>query len=213
MDDGWNKRIMDIVAQVAKVAPMLGTILGGPVGGAAGTAFNMIASALGVKSEPNVDSSIEISEKLATDPQALIKIREIEANNQLELQKVLLAQEVLLAAEETKQIAEDTNRIEAVNATMQVEGKSEHWPQYSWRPFWGFVSALSFFAVCVFVCCLAYQAIVLKDMNAMVMIPQLITSMTMLFGIPGAILGVSAWYRGKTKLESAKALPEIKNVP
>ena|SRR2546428_876540 len=31
--------------------------------------------------------------------------------------------------------------INAVNATMQAEAKSEHWPQYSWRPTIGFTFA------------------------------------------------------------------------
>jgi hypothetical protein len=34
--------------------------------------------------------------------------------------------------------SESSKRIEAVNATMQAEAKSEHWAQWSWRPTVGF---------------------------------------------------------------------------
>lgn len=87
----------------------------------------------------------------------------------------------------------------AVNATMQAEAKSEHWPQYSWRPFWGFVSGIAFLVVVVFCCILGYKAIIKGEADALVMIPQLISSFAALFAIPGAILGVTAWHRGKQK--------------
>jgi hypothetical protein len=86
-----------------------------------------------------------------------------------------------------------------VNQTMQIESKSEHWPQYSWRPFWGFVSAVAFLAVCVFCCILGYRAVMGSDPTALATIPQLISSFATLFAIPGAILGVTAWHRGKEK--------------
>ena len=35
----------------------------------------------------------------------------------------------------------DTATVQAVNATMQAEAKSEHWVQYSWRPMIGFTFA------------------------------------------------------------------------
>lgn len=93
----------------------------------------------------------------------------------------------------------DVERLAVVNQTMQAESKSEHWVQYSWRPFWGVVSALAFLGLVIAVGVLAYEAIQKGNQNAMVMIPQLISSATMLFGIPAAILGVASWHRGKEK--------------
>lgn len=87
----------------------------------------------------------------------------------------------------------------AVNVTMQAEAKSEHWPQWSWRPFWGFSSALAFICVAGLCCLLAYTAVVGGKPEAMAMIPQLVGAFTGLFAIPGAILGVTAWHRGKEK--------------
>lgn len=97
----------------------------------------------------------------------------------------------------------DVDRLRTVNSTMQVESESEHWPQYMWRPVWGFVSAAAFIVLVVFVCALAWKAITTKSPEAMAMIPNLISQFTMLFGIPGAILGVTAWHRGKEKRAKA----------
>ena len=87
--------------------------------------------------------------------------------------------------------------IQHVNATMQVESKAEHWPTYSWRPFIGFVFGISFLFVSLLCCYLAYMAVVERVPDAIGMISSLVGSMTGLFAIPGAILGVTAWYRGR----------------
>jgi hypothetical protein len=87
----------------------------------------------------------------------------------------------------------------AVNQTMQVEAGSEHWPQYSWRPFWGFISGFAFLFVVVLCCVLGYNAVIDKNPDALRMIPDLVTAFATLFAIPGAILGVTAWHRGALK--------------
>ena len=87
----------------------------------------------------------------------------------------------------------------AVNQTMQAEAKSEHWPQYSWRPAWGFISAIAFGFVVGLCCYLGYKAGIGGDPTALLMVPQLVTAFATLFAIPGAILGVTAWHRGKQK--------------
>ena len=87
----------------------------------------------------------------------------------------------------------------AINQTMQAESKAEHWPQYSWRPFWGFVSALAFLGVVILCCLLGWRAVVGGQPEALNMIPQLVAAFATLFAIPGAILGVTAWHRGKEK--------------
>lgn len=89
----------------------------------------------------------------------------------------------------------------AVNRTMQVEATSEHWPQYSWRPFWGFASGAAFVFVISLCCYLGYRAVLGGKPEALAMVPQLVTAFSTLFAIPGAILGVTAWHRGKEKRE------------
>ena len=63
----WDK-IKDVVGSVAPVA---GSLLAGPAGGAVGS---MLASALGVDNTPDA-----VAAAIKSDPQAAVKIREIEA--------------------------------------------------------------------------------------------------------------------------------------
>ena len=169
--------LKNILKKIAPVAPFITKLL--PIPGA-GLAGDLLANALGVENEPAA-----IEHALNTDPEALVKVRQAELDHKSEL--VRIAAEV------------DLGTIREVNATMRAESASEHWPQWSWRPFWGFVSAFAFLVLCVFVCMLAWKAINTGDMNAITMIPQLIISFTGLFGIPLAILGVASWHRGKEK--------------
>jgi hypothetical protein len=67
----------DIAGAVGKAAPILGTLLGGPAGGAVG---GLIASALGTGNDP-----AEVQAALAS-PEAVLKLREVEARRQVELQ-------------------------------------------------------------------------------------------------------------------------------
>lgn len=67
----------DIAGVVGKAAPILGTLLGGPAGGAVG---GLIASALGTGHDP-----AEVQAALA-NPEAAVKLREVEARRQVELQ-------------------------------------------------------------------------------------------------------------------------------
>jgi hypothetical protein len=64
---------------VSVAAPILGTVLGGPVGLIAGAAGSLLASALGC--EPDPDAVL----KAVADPASLVKIREIEAGERARL--------------------------------------------------------------------------------------------------------------------------------
>lgn len=66
----------DIAGAVGKAAPILGTLLGGPAGGAVG---GLIASALGTSNDP-----ADVQAALA-NPEAAVKLREVEARRQVEL--------------------------------------------------------------------------------------------------------------------------------
>lgn len=166
---------------VAAIAPTLGAAMGGPAGGLLGAA---VAGALGVGNDPN-----EIEQALRIDPNAAIKLRELESNEKVSLATLAKEQYV---SDNTTEAAE----LETVNATIREESKSEKWYVAGWRPFWGFVSGAAFGAVALFTCMLAYRAIVEGDAAAMTMIPQFVTSMAVLFGIPGTILGIASWHRG-----------------
>lgn len=169
----------------AKGLPMLGTLLGGPAGGAIGS---LVASAI----DGDVNDPAGMAEILTTNPEALVKLRELENSKVLRLQELVTQQALGELQEETRQLGE-------IAATMRGEQVSEHWQQYSWRPTWGFISAGAFGVVCLFVCWLAYQAILGGKPEAIAMIPQLIGAFTMLFGIPATILGIASWHRGVEK--------------
>ena len=93
----WDK----IRNVVGSVAPMAGSMLAGPAGGAVGS---MLASALGVDNTPDA-----VAAAIKSDPQAAVKIRQIEA--QLE-----------------------QTRLEVRGQAIQAEATGESWLQRNWRP-------------------------------------------------------------------------------
>jgi hypothetical protein len=161
----------DLSATVGKFAPLLGTLIGGPAGTAIGA---MVASGLGVGNTPD-----DVSQALTVNPDAAVKLKQIEADQQVELQK-------LLVQSEANRLAADTSAILAVNATMQAEAKSDHWPTYSWRPFVGFVFGIMFLGV--------YFVLPLLKMS----VPTVPTEAW--FAI-GGVLGVASWFRGKAQAD------------
>ena len=79
----WSK----VASFVKGAAPLLGTVIGGPVGTLAGGAISLIASAFGVE---DVENPTTIYEAIKADPDAIIKLKEIELNNKTELSKLAL---------------------------------------------------------------------------------------------------------------------------
>ena len=184
-----------VVKTVSSAAPIIGSFFGPAgtaIGALAGTGIKLVATALGV--EP---TEAAVTQAIATDPEAALKLAKYEMDNKLELQRLVITAE-------TARIQEETKVIQAINETMRGESASEHWPQYSWRPFWGFASGLAFFFVCILVCILAWQAVSGKDAAALGHIPLIIGAFATLFSIPGAILGIASWKRGEMQLEAKK---------
>lgn len=163
----------DLAATIGKFAPMLGTAIGGPAGAGIGA---IVASALGTGNTPD-----EVSQALAVNPDAAVKLKQIEATRQVDLQ-------TLVVQAEANRIAADTSAIMAVNATMQAEAKSDHWPTYSWRPFVGFVFGTMFLGV--------YFVLPLLKMP----VPTVPTEAWIAIG---GILGVASWFRGRAQADPA----------
>lgn len=93
----------------------------------------------------------------------------------------------LEAAAEKAQREYEALALQAVNATMQAEAKSEHWMQWAWRPTFGFSGA----AVIV---------------NNYILLPYLVNFGIKPIDIPSevwmsimAVVGVAAWSRGRSK--------------
>lgn len=179
----------DVTEAISKYAPGAQTLLTaaslipgvGVVTGPAAVVIGALGKALGTDPTPDA-----IVQAITTDPAAALKLKQAELDYELSMER------------------EETARLRSTNETMQAESRSEHWPQYSWRPFWGFVSGTAFCAVCILVCMLAWRAISKSDAVALSNIPLIIGAFATLFSIPGAILGIASWKRGTMKIEQIK---------
>jgi len=158
---------------LAKVAPVLGGLIGGPAGAGIGS---LLASALGVPNTPS-----DVQQALKTDPEAAVKIKQIEAN--VQIAQITAASQVQLG-----QI--DVNKADASNINFFIAG---------WRPFVGWVGGLG----------LAYAAIIEPLLRFIFVqigyhgaFPIIDTSITMqvLTGLLG--LGAMRTYEKKTGTES-----------
>jgi hypothetical protein len=128
---------------------------------------SLVASLMRKVTGDDTQTPIEdVAKKIADDPALYI-----------ELQKAVMTHEASLAEI-------DARKLETVNATMREESKSEHWPQYSWRPFNGFMFPLTFGLV--------YFLLPLLD-KTIPSIPELAWVGWL------SILGVATWDRGKQK--------------
>jgi hypothetical protein len=88
MGKTWDK----VKGVLASGAPMIGTLIGGPGGAAVGA---LVSSALGVENTPEA-----IEKELTGNPEAMLKIKEIEINHRTQLEQ--------MALEDTKARLQDT---------------------------------------------------------------------------------------------------------
>lgn len=161
----------DLAGAVGRHAPVLGGLLAGPGGAAVGA---LVASVLGTGASPD-----EVSQALTVSPDAAVRLKELEAKKQVELQS-------LLVQAESARLAAEVSAIESVNATMRAEVAAEHWPSYTWRPFCGFIFGTMFLGVYFVLplCKLPVPAVPFEAWMAM-----------------GGVLGVASWFRGKAQAD------------
>ena len=182
----WGGVIKDLALNGATT---FATALGGPL---AGDVVQRLGKALLGKDDATPAEVQQAITNLTGDQIVALKKADLEyqqhlADNGIQLQLA--------------EINADVSTIAAVNATMQSETQSDHWPTYSWRPFIGFTYGVAFLFVAGLVCLLGYKAVVENDIAALDMIPKLVTAFATLFAMPSAILGVSAWFRGKMQAD------------
>ena len=105
--------------------------------------------------------------------------RKIDQNPELflQVQNQAMAHELAMAKVEAA-------KLETVNKTMRAESKSEHWPQWSWRPFNGFLYPLAIIWI--------YAILPLSDVT----IPKVPLEVWLLWG---SILGIATVGRNKQK--------------
>lgn len=169
MDFDWKA----LGAQVAKLGlPLLGGALGGPGGAAVG---QLIASALNLDLDPKAISEAIVDPKEIGE--RLTALRQVELQHQSFLVKAAYDHEVALRQS-------DSSDLTQVNETMRSESKSEHWPQWSWRPYNGFLFGTTMFG-CYFLLPLLSKEVPSVPFEA--------------WAAWGAILGVASWWRGRGK--------------
>jgi hypothetical protein len=83
----------DTIAKVTSAAPLLGSFFG-PPGTAIGGIVKLVASALGV-----APSEEAIAAEIQQNPEALLKLRELESTHRIELEKLLLEGERIRLAD------------------------------------------------------------------------------------------------------------------
>ena len=168
--------------------PVLGGALGGPLGAAVGSA---VASRMGLTRQATADvvgSYIQNSFR----PEDRVKLAELESAERIRIAE-------LQNAAQASETSAELETLKTINETMQAEAKSEHWVQFSWRPFIGFAFGLAFLVVAGLCCLIAWDAVQAKDLSSINMIPQLVFAFSALFAIPAAVLGVAAWRRNLEK--------------
>ncbi len=175
--------LKDLGSTVAKYAPMVGTAI--LSGNPAGAVLSILASKFG----GSADDPADLMAKIQTDPQAMVKLKEIEATHDVELQKIAMQRAVGLANADAAQVA-------SVNTTMQAETKSEHWMQWAWRPTCGFALAIGFLVLIGLIGWICIQSVVTQQPSLLGMIPPILEAFTVLFGSMAAVVGVTAWHRG-----------------
>lgn len=111
-----------------------------------------------------------VAEKIAADPALMVQLQEKAMDHEARLADI------------------EARKLESVNATMRTEAQSERWPQYSWRPFNGFMFPVSVVLI-YFVLPMAGDTV--PD------VPQWVWAGWL------SILGVATWDRGKEKRAKA----------
>lgn len=93
----------DIGNIIGKSAPLVGTLLGGPAGGAVGA---LVANVLGVKDDPDA-----VNSALAANPDALVRVQELQLNAKVQLQQLAVQAETMrIQAEGAQYAAEAADR-------------------------------------------------------------------------------------------------------
>lgn len=96
--------------EIAKYAPLLGGVVGGPAGGAIGS---LVASAFGVESKPE-----QIMQVISQDPDAALKLTEIEFNHKSELERLKFEEAKAIIGD--KQHARESNKHSVMPAALSV---------------------------------------------------------------------------------------------
>lgn len=165
----------DVAVTVGKVAPVLGSALAGPAGGAVG---GLVARALGVTETPEaLAGATQNAEQRA-------ELLRIEKEHKREILRLTLNAQAKADAEETARLSE-------INATMRAELAQDGIYKSGWRPAIGWVLAMAFGVMS-----LAMAASLLRDPSQL---PSIMDGIITLVVAMAAVLGVNISARSKDK--------------
>lgn len=182
----WN----EVGRAVAKFAPALGTVLGGPLGTVAG---GMIAAVFGADDDPE-----SVAKAIERDPEAAVKLAEIDAEVKKHRASLALQAKQAELAARTAELTEGTRRMAEVNTTMRAEltaavsGVGGY--RTGWRPAFGWIMAASFGWIMF-----AIGYLLLEDPAQVAVAAQGVASLTTIWGVGLAVLGVAVWKRSDDK--------------
>ena len=167
--------LIPIAMALAQFAPMIAGWLGGSK--ASDIASKVVGIAQTVTGQSAPDAAVAA---IQADPQLAMQFQQAVLNQQVQLQQIALEQE-------QAELTADTANTAAINQTMQVEAKADHWPTYSWRPFVGFCFAVAWIG--------DYLLLpILHGYNAAIVVPVVPPEAWMAVG---AVLGVASYFRGR----------------
>ncbi len=176
-----------IKSLLGNAAPLIGTLIGGPVGTAVG---GLVSSALGVDNTPEA-----IERELSTNPDAVIKLKQLEFEHGVELKQLAFEHAKLESEERKLTMAQQ-------HTTIQAELASHDAYVRRWRPTWGYSMCLAW--VLRFVG-LATVMVVYPEQAADVV--NAVVAMTPLFGIGLTVLGINIHKRSQDKQISMGGTP------
>jgi hypothetical protein len=191
----------DIASTIGKVAPVIGTLVGGPAGAAIG---GLVSMALGVENTPAA-----VQAAIATDPDAALKLQQLQLDHAKDMQTLVVQAESNRLTAETQQRAADSADLVSVNTTMQAESAA-HVGGFnnSWRAMCGYVVAFSSALCVIAVCVLFGVALITHQTAALTVIPELASAIALILTIPGAAVGITAWHAGRAQtIQAATASP------
>lgn len=179
----------DLKGVVSKAAPLLGTLLGGPAGGAVGA---LVSQALGADD----DSPEAVHRALQQDPQALVRIRELEMTHAAELRRMVIDAE--------------TQRLGEVNQTMRAEAASTDAYVRRWRPTFGYAVALTWVLQTAGIVAGVIYAITKPDQadNIIRAVSDLAGALALQWSVALAVLGINVSKRSQDKQVLAGQTPQ-----
>ncbi|EKF9983257.1 hypothetical protein O1D80_000657 [Vibrio cholerae] len=179
----WDK----IKSLIGGAAPLVGSLIGGPAGGTVGV---LIADALGVENTPDA-----IEAELLRNPDALLKIKQMESDERIRLRELSYQQAEMESAERKLVITEQ-------HKLMVAELNSDDAYVRRWRPTFGYAV------------CLAWTSLFFGIAGLMLFHPEFTeqaftgaAKLTALFSVALTVLGLNIHKRSQDKQISAGITP------